>query len=252
MAMLQLRKQVRANAVLAILSRVLQALARSGSGKAASVSRKVRVLEYFLRVFRPQMASIFNGRAHIDFYSHILINVAREDMEDIQDIYELLLEQSVSEYPGGCALAARVLDLLQSGPYQRYDYSYFIDVLKSFTEKDESLDALQSALYDTDPVPGLVKLISLGTCDLQIVNVFLERFGQRISTFNLQTLLFCVLQQLGPADKYQGLRAVLVYQLATRIDGVPGLNFDELEPLLRRFWDIAQLEPYAGSVNAVV
>lgn len=38
-------------------------------------------------------------------------------MEDIQDIYELLLEQSVSEYPGGRALAAKVLDLLQSGPY---------------------------------------------------------------------------------------------------------------------------------------
>lgn len=125
-------------------------------------------------------------------------------------------------------------------------------MLKSFTENDETLNALQSALYDADPIPGLVNLISSGTYDLQVVSVFLERFGQRMSTFNLQTLLFCVLQQLGPTDKYQELRAVLVYQLAPRIDGVPGLNFSELDPLLRRFWDAAQLQPYTGSVNAVV
>ena len=81
--MFQLRKQVRANALMAILSRVLQTLAQSGSEKAASVSRKVRVLDYFQRVFRPQISSIFDGRLHIDFYAHILINAARDDMEDI-------------------------------------------------------------------------------------------------------------------------------------------------------------------------
>ena len=43
-----------------------------------------------------------------------------------------------------------------------------------------------------------------------------------------------------------------MYQLAPRVDGVPGLNFSELEPVLRRFWDAAQLQPYVGSVNAVV
>lgn len=92
MVMLQLRKYVRANATMAILSRVLQSLAKNGSWKAASVSRKVRVLEYFLRIFKPQITSIFDGRLHIDFYAHILINVAREDVEDIKDTYELLLE----------------------------------------------------------------------------------------------------------------------------------------------------------------
>ena len=83
-----------------ILIRELSIYAQNGSSRIASISRRARILNYFLQTFETQKQN-FDAHFHLEFYSKIFINLSSSMLEDIQYVYELLLTHYVTTSPEG-------------------------------------------------------------------------------------------------------------------------------------------------------